>query len=155
MAPNPTAAPILFDRALLRARQDRALRGGPATFLLDRVAEDMAERLQAVLREFKDAADFGRAVEWPQHRLQPLRHVLGDPVEQERRRPSAPGAVLPRPQQRAIEQDGGCIGVGGHAAWYADPSISGNPRLASAARVLRVGGGNGALGAKKMNPNRV
>ena len=31
----------------------------PATFLLDRVAEDMKERLQAVLREFKQAADVG------------------------------------------------------------------------------------------------
>jgi SAM-dependent methyltransferase len=59
MAPNPTAAPILFDRALLRARQDRARRGGPATFLLDRVAEDMGERLHAVLREFKNVADVG------------------------------------------------------------------------------------------------
>ncbi|WP_291687383.1 methyltransferase domain-containing protein [Bradyrhizobium sp.] len=59
MAPNPNAAPILFDRALLRARQGRALRGGPATFLLDRIAEDAAERLQAVLREFKSAADIG------------------------------------------------------------------------------------------------
>ena len=57
MAPNPTAAPILFDRALLRARQDRARRGGPATFLLDRVTEDMEERLQAVTREFSDAAE--------------------------------------------------------------------------------------------------
>ena len=52
-----TAAPILFDRALLRMRQSRALRVGPATFLLDRVAEDMEERLQAVLRDFADAAD--------------------------------------------------------------------------------------------------
>jgi SAM-dependent methyltransferase len=59
MALNPSTAPILFDRALLRARQDRALHGGPATFLLDRIAEDMAERLQAVLREFKSAADIG------------------------------------------------------------------------------------------------
>jgi SAM-dependent methyltransferase len=59
MAPNPNAAPILFDRTLLRARQDRALRGAPATFLLDRVAEDAAERLQVVLREFKNAADIG------------------------------------------------------------------------------------------------
>jgi SAM-dependent methyltransferase len=59
MAPNPTAAPMLFDRALLRARQSRALRSGPATFLLDRVAEDLAERLHAVLREFKTAADIG------------------------------------------------------------------------------------------------
>jgi SAM-dependent methyltransferase len=57
MAPNPTAAPILFDRALLRARQRRALRGEPATFLLDRVTEDMEERLHAVLREFADVAE--------------------------------------------------------------------------------------------------
>jgi SAM-dependent methyltransferase len=59
MATNPTAAPILFDRALLRARQARAARQGAATFLLDRVAEDMAERLHAVLREFTGAVDIG------------------------------------------------------------------------------------------------
>src|SRR4030081_4158982 len=59
MGADPNAAPILFDRALLRARQNRALRGEPATFLPDRVAEDMAERLHAVLREFKSAADIG------------------------------------------------------------------------------------------------
>src|SRR5437764_15248406 len=58
---NPNAAPVLFDRALLRARRNRALRGKPATFLLDRVAEDAAERLQAVLRQFKRAADIGTA----------------------------------------------------------------------------------------------
>jgi SAM-dependent methyltransferase len=57
MAPTPTAAPILFDRALLRVRQARASRGESVTFLFDRVAEDMEERLHAVLREFADAAD--------------------------------------------------------------------------------------------------
>jgi SAM-dependent methyltransferase len=57
MAPNPNAAPKLFDRTLLRARQSRALRLGPATFLLDRVAEEFAERLHAVLRDFSDVAD--------------------------------------------------------------------------------------------------
>jgi SAM-dependent methyltransferase len=57
MVPNPTDAPILFDRALLRLRQTRALRGGPATFLLDRVSEEMTERLHAVLRDFSDVAD--------------------------------------------------------------------------------------------------
>jgi SAM-dependent methyltransferase len=57
MASNPASAPILFDRALLRARLDRARRGGPATFLLDRVREDFEERLQAVTRSFADAAD--------------------------------------------------------------------------------------------------
>ncbi|HWZ07947.1 MAG TPA: methyltransferase domain-containing protein, partial [Bradyrhizobium sp.] len=49
--------PDLFDRSLLRVRQNRALRGGAATFLLDRVAEDLGGRLNAVLREFSDVAD--------------------------------------------------------------------------------------------------
>jgi SAM-dependent methyltransferase len=57
MAPNIT--PTLFDRRLLRARQRRAEKQGAATFLLDRVAEDMAERLHAVLREFSSATDIG------------------------------------------------------------------------------------------------
>jgi SAM-dependent methyltransferase len=57
MAPSPNTLPNLFDLPLLRARRNRALRLGPATFLLDRVAEDMAERLHAVLRDFADAAD--------------------------------------------------------------------------------------------------
>jgi SAM-dependent methyltransferase len=56
MASSDTLAPILFDRALLRTRQRRALQQGPATFLFDRVAEDMAERLHAVLRDFADVA---------------------------------------------------------------------------------------------------
>jgi SAM-dependent methyltransferase len=57
MVSSPPTAPILFDRALLRARQNRALRSGPATFLFDRVAEDLEDRLNAVLREFADVAD--------------------------------------------------------------------------------------------------
>jgi SAM-dependent methyltransferase len=56
MAPNPTP-PALFDRTLLRRRQVRARRLGPETFLLDRVAEDFGDRLQAVMRDFVDAAD--------------------------------------------------------------------------------------------------
>jgi SAM-dependent methyltransferase len=56
MAANPTT-PVLFDRALLSARLERARRDAPVTFLLERVAEDMAERLQAVTRDFVDAAD--------------------------------------------------------------------------------------------------
>jgi len=57
MAPNSNAAPNLFDRALLARRQQRARKLGPAVFLLDRVVEDMEERLSAVKREFTDAAD--------------------------------------------------------------------------------------------------
>ncbi|TYO65147.1 methyltransferase domain-containing protein [Bradyrhizobium hipponense] len=49
--------PVLFDRALLHARQRRAQAQGAASFLLDRVAEDMSERLAAVMREFGAAAD--------------------------------------------------------------------------------------------------
>jgi len=54
---TPHSAPILFDRALLGARQARARKQGEATFLLDRVAEDMADRISAVKRDFADAAD--------------------------------------------------------------------------------------------------
>src|SRR5258708_14628487 len=57
MAPSPNAAPKLFDLPLLQARQRRALRLGPATFLLDRVADDMEERLHAGLRAFSDDAE--------------------------------------------------------------------------------------------------
>ncbi|MDB5617210.1 methyltransferase domain-containing protein [Tardiphaga sp.] len=57
MAANPPTAPILFDRALLRARQNRAAKQGAATFLLDRINEEMDERLHAVLRTFSHAAD--------------------------------------------------------------------------------------------------
>src|SRR5690606_38051298 len=43
----------------LRVRQRRAVEAGAVPFLLDRVAEDMAERLNAVLRELQYAADIG------------------------------------------------------------------------------------------------
>jgi SAM-dependent methyltransferase len=49
----------IFDRSLLRARQQRARSLGPETFLLDRVANDLSERLSAVLRHFEIAVDLG------------------------------------------------------------------------------------------------
>jgi SAM-dependent methyltransferase len=57
-SPNDTT-PRLFDRALLRARQDRARRTGAEMFLLERVSADLAERLQAVTRRFSHGADLG------------------------------------------------------------------------------------------------
>ena len=45
--------------AAARARSERARALGPETFLLDRVAADLAERLGAVLRQFDVAADLG------------------------------------------------------------------------------------------------
>src|SRR3954463_5383547 len=55
MSPNPT----IFDRPLLRARSRRAAGLGAETFLLDRAAAELAERLSAVLRQFDRAADVG------------------------------------------------------------------------------------------------
>ncbi len=52
-------SPILFDRALLRRRRRRALALGPCGFLLERVAEDAADRLATVLRQFDLALDLG------------------------------------------------------------------------------------------------
>lgn len=54
-----SASPTIFDRKLLRARQQRARALGPETFLLDRVAAELGERLSAVLRQFERAVDLG------------------------------------------------------------------------------------------------
>jgi SAM-dependent methyltransferase len=53
------SAPRVFDRPLLRRRRHRAQKLGAATFLIDRVAADLAERLSAVLRRFAVAVDLG------------------------------------------------------------------------------------------------
>ena len=57
MAQNPPATPLLFDRTVLSRRQRRAAALGPVNFLLDRVIEDMNDRLAAVMRNFEAAAD--------------------------------------------------------------------------------------------------
>lgn len=49
--------PCLFDQGLLRARLKRALHEGPADFLLTRAADDLAERLDAILRSFDNVLD--------------------------------------------------------------------------------------------------
>lgn len=54
-----SASPAIFDRRLLRARQQRARTLGPETFLIDRVADELGERLSAVLRPFGRAVDLG------------------------------------------------------------------------------------------------
>src|ERR1700752_1320875 len=58
MSPTPPVQ-ALFDRAALAQRRRRAALLGPVTFLIDRVAEDMAERLSAVRRAFAIAVDLG------------------------------------------------------------------------------------------------
>ena len=91
-----TTTPILFDRALLRTRQSRALKLGPAKFLLDRVAEDIDERLGAVLRPFSDVGDvwtpgdgLRRAL---RERFKTVAHIDPDGAPQEVL-PFAPGSL--------------------------------------------------------------
>jgi SAM-dependent methyltransferase len=84
---NASTAPILFDRTLLQVRQNRARRLEPATFLLDRVTEDMEERLHAVMRDFSDAADVwspGEILRTPlRDRFKSVAHIRPNESEQE------------------------------------------------------------------------
>jgi SAM-dependent methyltransferase len=50
---------LIFDRRLLRARRARATALGLSTFLVERVAEDLVDRLATVLRSFDVAVDLG------------------------------------------------------------------------------------------------
>jgi SAM-dependent methyltransferase len=61
--------PLIFDRRLLRARLARAAALGPATFLIERVADDLVERLSAVLRPFDVAVDLGTPTDAVRRRL--------------------------------------------------------------------------------------
>ena len=53
------ATPALFDRKLLLTRRRRAMALGPETFLLERVTQELVERLKAVKRHFPLALDLG------------------------------------------------------------------------------------------------
>jgi len=57
------SGPVVFDRMLLRRRRRRAQALAPETFLIDRVADDLAERLATVLRQFDVAVDLGTPTE--------------------------------------------------------------------------------------------
>src|SRR6185437_7318257 len=52
-------SPLIFDRALIRRRRQRANVLDAATFLLDHAADDLVDRLGAVLRRFEIAVDLG------------------------------------------------------------------------------------------------
>lgn len=81
MAQNPQTPPALFDRALLHARQQRAQAQGAASFLLERVAEDMSDRLAAVMREFRAPADLwtpGQGLSGLRARLPSIERIVLD-----------------------------------------------------------------------------
>jgi SAM-dependent methyltransferase len=54
-----SSQPVIFDRICHRAHRSRAAALSPSTFLIDRVAEDLCDRLAAVLRRFEFALDVG------------------------------------------------------------------------------------------------
>ncbi|TCR70600.1 methyltransferase domain-containing protein [Bosea sp. BK604] len=56
------SSPLVFDRVLYRRRLARAVAGDYPDFLLARAAEDLEERLAAVLRRFGRAVDLGTAL---------------------------------------------------------------------------------------------
>ncbi|MDQ0349877.1 methyltransferase domain-containing protein [Ancylobacter vacuolatus] len=58
-SPTPTSPMNVFDPQALAQRRQRARALGPETFLLDRVAEDLVDRLTAVKRVFGTAGDLG------------------------------------------------------------------------------------------------
>lgn len=82
--PAPAPAPALFDRAALRLKQARAARRGPETFLLERVTEELVERLGAVRRDFANAVDLATPGEGLRTALPDLRHVAISDDDSER-----------------------------------------------------------------------
>jgi SAM-dependent methyltransferase len=84
-----TEGPMIFDRALIRRRRRRADALGVATFLLDHVAAELADRLAAVLRRFDLALD------------------LGTPGEQVRAALASLGSVGTIVRADAVADDGG------------------------------------------------
>ncbi len=86
-------APQIFDRKLIAIRQARARKFGPATFLLDRVADEMAERLSAVTRTFGLAADIGTPTGAVRRALAGRTGAFADMVADEETLPFAPGSL--------------------------------------------------------------
>jgi SAM-dependent methyltransferase len=78
-----TAAPLIFDRSLQRHRRRRAASGKEATFLLERVAGELTDRLATVLRRFDIVVDLGtpgEAVRAALLRLDSIGMVVGADV---------------------------------------------------------------------------
>jgi SAM-dependent methyltransferase len=64
-----SSAPLVFDRAAVCRNLRRAQRLGPATFLIDRAAEDLCDRLSAVVRRFELAVDLASPTDAVRRRL--------------------------------------------------------------------------------------
>ena len=109
--------PLIFDRSLLRARRRRGFRLGAETFLLDRVAEDFADRLQAVVRRFDLAVDLGTPTAAVRAAL--LRNgAIGSMIALD---PMMDALPPPYPPPQAGE---GRVGAGDHAATVASRVVA-------------------------------
>ena len=78
-----TESPIIFDRLLQRRRRSRAAVLPAASFLLDRVAGEFADRLSVVLRRFDVGVDLGtpgEAVRASLSKLGAVRTIVGADV---------------------------------------------------------------------------
>jgi SAM-dependent methyltransferase len=101
MPSGPIAtSPVIFDRALIRARRRRAAASGPVTFLLDRVADEFADRLAAVMRRFNLAADIGTPTDAVRAALKKLGSIgtiigSGTELDQEKKSVAADEEALP------------------------------------------------------------
>jgi len=93
---------MIFDRNLLHARRARAARLGPATFLIERAAGELASRLSAVLRRFEVAVDLGTPTD-------AVRRTIADRV----------GAIMAVSQEAVVSHSGGRC-AGGRLAVAAD-----------------------------------
>jgi SAM-dependent methyltransferase len=88
-------APTIFDPALVRRRRGRAAMLGPATFLIERVAGEMAERLASVLRKFEHATDLSPTDHVRQALAGTIDHIVAvEPTDETFRFEAAPSDLV-------------------------------------------------------------
>jgi SAM-dependent methyltransferase len=88
-------APTIFDPALVRRRRRRAAMIGPATFLIERVAGEMAERLASVLRKFEHATDLSPTDHVRQALAGTIDHIVAvEPTDETFRFEAAPSDLV-------------------------------------------------------------
>jgi len=105
--PHTPSAPALFDQKAIRLRLQRAIRQGPADFLLARVADDLVDRLAVLTKRFP------RALDWAScgpHGAEVL--ATSDRIDQVVRASLVPDVMDFAPWQSLIV-DGGLVPFGG------------------------------------------
>jgi SAM-dependent methyltransferase len=104
------SGPIVFDRAAVRRNLRRAEQLGPATFLIDRAAEDLCDRLSAVLRRFELAVDLASPTDALRRRLRGTDLIstlvaVTSPARPGVRRPERDLTVVADPEALPLRED--------------------------------------------------